>query len=429
LSKNIIQKVRGVRDILPKEQKYFSYLAEVFESAASHSGFQKIYTPTIEPQSLFVRTIGKGTDIVEKEMYSFKDRSGNSVVLRPEGTASVLRAYLEEGMTSWAQPVKLNYQMPIFRYDRPQAGRYREHWQFGAEVIGDKSALVDVSVIALAVRVLRGVGLSDFSLQINSIGGPNCRPKYKKVLVTYLRENEKKLCTDCKRRIKINPLRVLDCKEKPCQEISEGAPQTVNHLCSGCHEHFKSILEYLDELDIVYEINPKLVRGLDYYVRTVFEIWNEKDGGSASLGGGGRYDGLTEVLGGKPTPGIGFGLGADRVVAEMQSQGVELPAAKEVEVFVAQLGVEAKKKCFKLNFELQNAGVGAEGSIEKGSISEQLKMANRFKVPYTLIIGQKEAYSDTVIIKDMHSGAQEVYPTGKVVREIKKRLEKLGKVL
>lgn len=424
MSKKIIQKIRGVRDILPEEQKYFKYLSEVFEKAAEGSGYAKIYTPTIEPVSLFVRTLGKATDIVEKEMYSFKDKSGNTVVLRPEGTASVMRAYLEEGMTSWAQPVKLYYEMPIFRYDRPQAGRYREHWQFGVEVLGDKSPLADVNTIALALRILKGAGLSEISLQINSIGCPNCRPRYRKNLVSYLRENEKKLCSDCKRRLKINPLRVLDCKQKSCSIITIDAPQSVNHLCSACHEHFRIILEYLDELDIVYEINSRLVRGLDYYVRTVFELWNEKDGASASLGGGGRYDGLSEILGGKAIPGIGFGLGADRIVAEMQRQNIEMPKNQRIEVYVAQLGNEAKKKCFKLLFELQNAGIGAEGAIEKGSISEQLKVANRLGVPYTLIIGQKEAFSDTVIIKDMSSGAQEIYPFDRAVREIKKRLSK-----
>ncbi len=425
MSKKIIQKIRGVRDILPEEQQYFEFLSDNFKAACSRSGYAKIYTPTVEPAALFVRTLGKTTDIVEKEMYNFKDRSGNAVVLRPEGTASILRAYLEEGMTSWPQPVKLYYQMPIFRYDRPQAGRYREHWQYGVEVIGDKSPLTDVNVIALALRVLKTVGLSEISLQINSIGCPNCRPKYKKALIAYLKENETKLCSDCKRRLKTNPLRVLDCKEKTCAEVAAEAPQTVNNLCNVCHEHFRTILEFLDEIDIVYEINPRLVRGLDYYVRTVFELWNEADAGNASLGGGGRYDGMTELLGGKAVPGIGFGLGADRIVAEMKRQNIELPEAHGVEVYVAQLGEEAKRKCYKLLFELQNAGIGAEGAIEKGSISEQLKAANRFNVPYTLIIGQKEAYSDTVIIKDMHSGAQEIYPSDKVVKEIAKRLAKL----
>jgi histidyl-tRNA synthetase len=427
MSGKLIQSMRGMRDILPEEQKYFKALARVFESACEHSGFAKIYTPTVESESLFVRTVGRSTDIVEKEMYNFKDKSGNMVVLRPEGTASVVRAYLENGMTSLPQPVKLYYEMPMFRYDRPQAGRYREHWQFGAEVIGDKSPQADVNLIALALRTIQGAGISGISLQINSIGCPNCRPKYRKVLVSYLKENEKKLCADCKRRTRTNPLRVLDCKQKACGEVTADAPQMVNHLCGTCHEQFKTILEYLDVLDINYEINPRLVRGLDYYVRTVFEIWGEREGSQSSLGGGGRYDGLSELIGGKPAPGIGFGLGADRIVEEMKRQNIEVSEAHSVDVYVAQLGEEAGKKSFKLLFELQNAGVGAEGSIARGSISDQLKIANRYRVPFTLIIGQKEAFSDTVIIKDMHSGAQEIYPMDRVVREIQKRLEKLSK--
>lgn len=424
MSKKIIQKVRGMRDILPNEQKYFKVLRDAFENACDHSGFQQIYTPTVESTNLFARTVGKGTDIVDKEMYTFKDKSNNSITLRPEGTASIARAYLEGGMTSLPQPVKLYYEMPMFRYDRPQANRYREHWQFGAEVLGEKSPLIDVTVIALAIRVVKSAGLQNISLQLNSIGCPSCRPKYKKVLLSYLKQNEKKLCPDCKRRMKTNPLRVLDCKVPSCVEIASEAPQSINNLCNSCHEHLKVILEYLDELDIMYDLNPRLVRGLDYYVRTVFEIWSESEGGSAALGGGGRYDGLTELLGGKSVSGIGFGLGADRIVAEMMAQNISLPEARPVEVFVAQLGEEAKKKCYRLLFDLQQAGIGAESLLDKGSISDQLKAANRFGVPYTLIIGQKEAFSDTVIIKDMHSGAQEVYPRERVLREISRKLLK-----
>lgn len=425
MSKKIIQKVRGMRDVLPVDQKYFTYLRNVFEHACEQSGYERIYTPTVESSNLFVRTVGKSTDIVEKEMYTFRDKSGNQVSLRPEGTASVARAYLEDGMTSWPQPVKLYYEMPMFRYDRPQAGRYREHWQYGVEVFGEKSPLLDVSVIALATRVLQGVGLFNLSLQLNSIGCPNCRPKYRKVLTTYLKENEKKLCPDCKRRLKTNPLRVLDCKEAACIKIAAEAPQTINHLCASCHGHLKTILEYLDELDIMYELNPRLVRGLDYYTKTVFEFWNESEGGQSTLAAGGRYDGLTEALGGKSVAGMGFGMGVDRIVAELQKEKIEIPEEHSVDVFVIQLGEEAKKKCFRLLFDLQNGGVGAEASIDKGSISDQLKIANRYGVPYTLIIGQKEAYSDTVIIKDMDSGSQEIYPRDKVVKEISRRLSRL----
>lgn len=427
MSNKIIQKSRGMRDILPSEQLYFSTLINVFERACTQSGFQKIYTPTVESSQLFEKTVGKTTDIVEKELYAFRSKSGKKLALRPEGTASIARAYLENGMTSWPQPVKLFYELPMFRYDRPQAGRYREHWQFGVEAIGDKSPLVDVLVIALALRVISHAGISGISLQINSIGCPDCRPKYKKALIKYLKENEKSLCTDCKKRLKANPLRVLDCKNLSCQDIASDAPQTVNNLCNVCHEHLRVILEHLDEIDILYEINPRLVRGLDYYVQTVFEIWKEDDTGQGALGGGGRYDGLTEMIGGRKAPGVGFGLGADRIVALMKDQGVDVEVSSSVDVFVIQLGKEAKKKCFKLIYELQNIGVGAEGLLDKTSMSAQLKMANKLKVPYCLIIGQKEAFSDTVILKDMGSGCQEIYPQDKVAKEVQKRISKLSK--
>lgn len=414
-----------MRDILPEEQSYFSLLSRVFESACAQSGFQKIYTPTIEPSALFERTIGKSTDIVEKELYTLKSRSGKSLALRPEGTASIVRAYIENGMISLPQPVKLFYQLPMFRYDRPQAGRYREHWQFGVEAIGDSSPLIDVTVIALAVRVLQQAGLSGISLQINSIGCPECRPKYKKALIKYLKDKEKSLCSDCKKRLKNNPLRVLDCKNKSCHEVALDSPQTVNNLCNVCHKHLKVILEHLDEIEILYEINPRLVRGLDYYVQTVFEIWKEGDDGHGSLGGGGRYDGLAEAVGGRKAPGVGFGLGADRVVSLMRDQDISVPSGPLVDVFVIQLGKEAVKKCFKLIHELQNIGVSAEGLLDKPSMSSQLKMANKLNVPFCLIIGQKEAFDDTVILKDMASGCQEIYPQNKVAKEVQKRIARI----
>lgn len=425
MSKKVIQKVRGMRDILPEEQVYFSYLRGIFEKAAEQSGFKRIYTPTVELSSLFERTVGKHTDIVEKEMYTFKSKSGKKITLRPEGTASIVRAYLENGMTSLPQPIKLYYEMPMFRYDRPQAGRYREHWQLGVEVLGDKSAYIDVSVIALALRVIKGAGIENISLQINSIGCPNCRPKYQRVLTRFLAENEKKLCVDCKKRAKTNPLRTLDCKQKKCQDITSGAPQIINNLCNSCHEHFKEILEYLDELDILYEINPRLVRGLDYYVQTVFEIWEDSDKGSFALGGGGRYDGLSEIIGGKKAPGVGFGLGADRIVSKMMENQVDIDNDKSgIDVFVVQIGDKARKKAFKLLFDLQNSGIGAECLMNEKSMSAQLKAANRLNASYSIIIGQKEAYSNTVILKNMVSGSQEIYPQEKIVKEISKRIKK-----
>lgn len=427
MAKKIIQNPRGTRDILPDEQRYFDFVFGVSEQESKRGGFYKIETPIIEDASLFERSVGKETDIVEKEMYTFKDKSGNLIALRPEGTAPIVRSFIQHGMQNLPKPLKFYYSGPMFRYERPQAGRYRQLYHFGVEIIGDKKPIADLLSISLAWRICSNVGLGDLTLQINSIGCPNCRPRYKKELLNYVKENAKKLCKDCQKRAKKNPLRILDCKEASCQNILEGAPIILNSLCKECHDHFKELLEYLDELEISYDLNPKLVRGLDYYTKTVFEIWTKSGGGQNALGGGGRYDGLVELLGGKPTPAVGFALGIDRIVDILEEQKFEIPGTSDkTEVFVAQLGDVAKKKCIRLMHDLHMEGVGAEGCIEKKGISEQLKMANKLKAPYTLLIGQKEAFDNTVIIKDMQSGNQEIYPREKVVKEIKKRLNSIG---
>jgi len=423
MSKKINQAPRGTRDILPEEQFYFSYIEKIFESVVKSAGFRKIYTPAFEDTSLFVRGVGKGTDVVEKEMYTFEDKSGNSLTLRPEGTAPVVRAYLEDGMQSWTQPVKLYYYMPMYRYERPQAGRYREHWQFGFEMIGDKDPIADVAIISTASRIYKKLGLFDqISIQLNSIGCQSCRPKYLKELKEYYGQNLKQVCLDCKKRYEINTLRLLDCKEDKCQALIEEAPQSINYLCSECHSHFKETLELLDEIGTNYEINPRLVRGFDYYTRTVYEFWTQKNG--YAVGGGGRYDRLVEVLGGKPTPALGFSAGVDRIVEELKKNPeIILQQEKAVDVFVAQIGAEARKSCLKLLNGLWDQGIKAEGCLDKGSISQQLSMSNRLETKYTLIIGQKEAFDETVIIKEMQSGNQEVYPQDKVIKEIKNRLK------
>jgi histidyl-tRNA synthetase len=424
-SKKIFQKPRGTRDILPEEQVYFDYLEEAFRTVIKAAGFSRISTPAFEDTGLFVRGVGKETDIVDKEMYTFKDKSDNSLTLRPEGTAPVVRAYLEDGMQSWPQPVKLYYFMPMYRYDRPQKGRYREFWQLGFEVLGDKSPIADVMVISSAFRIYQKLGLSEgLTLQVNSIGDKNCRPKYIKALSAYLKENEKGLCADCGSRIGKNPLRVLDCKEKKCQEVLEEAPQMVNFLCPECHQHFKEVLEMLDEIAIPYEINPKLVRGLDYYTRTVFEFWRGREGSQNALGGGGRYDELVEILGGKPTPALGFAGGIDRTIEAMKEENVSIDDSRKADIFVAQIGDSAKKSCLKLLNSLWSEDIRAEGCLEKDGISEQLKLANRSGAKYTLLVGQKEAFDDTVIIKEMDSGNQEIYPQTQALKEVKKRIKK-----
>ena len=423
----IIQKPRGTKDILPEEQRYFKYFQNTFEEVAEQAGFSKIVTPSFEDTKLFVRGVGKETDIVGKEMYTFKDKSGNSITLRPEGTAPIVRAYLENGMQSLPKPVKLYYFDKFYRYERPQAGRYREFWQFGMEAIGDKSPLVDANIIASAWRVYKRLGITDvISIQINSMGCGTCRPKYIKILKKYYQDKTKNLCPDCKKRYATNPMRLLDCKNEKCVVLQADAPQIINNLCSGCHEHFKTVLEYLDELEIGYQLNPTIVRGLDYYSKTVFEVWSEKEGAQNAIGGGGRYDGLIETLGGPKTSAIGFGGGVERAIEEIKKQEVVFEQPKSVNIFVSQLGDKARKKCFRLLNDLLDAGIGAEARFDKGGIGEQLRVASGLGVNYTLLIGQREAFDDTVIIKDMISGNQEVFPYEKIVREMGKRIKKIA---
>jgi histidyl-tRNA synthetase len=358
-------------------------------------------------------------------MYTFTDRSDNSLTLRPEMTAPIVRSYLQNGMQSWTQPVKLYYFEPMYRYDRPQAGRYREFWQFGFEMIGDKSPLADAVVITTANRIFEKLKLGDeVRLQVNSIGCKECRAKYLRELTKFYKEQKEDLCEDCQKRLNTNPMRLLDCKNRNCQTLSEEAPHIVNSLCEPCHNHFKEVLEYLDEIGLSYEINPKLVRGLDYYTRTVFEFWSLKDGAQNSLGGGGRYDDLLEILGGKSTPALGFAGGVDRTIEYIQAKEIEIQDGVHHEVFVAQIGEEARKKCFRLMNDLWRAGVDAEGSLSKGGISDQLKAASKLGARYCLMIGQKEAFDGTVIVKEMNSGTQEIIPVEKVVSDIKKRLKK-----
>lgn len=415
------QSVRGMYDILPKQQVSFGYVIETFKRLASAAGYGPIETPLLEDKGVFVRAVGEGTDVVDKEMYAFQDLSGNELCLRPEPTAGIVRAFIEHGMASWPQPVKLSMTGPMFRYDRPQAGRQRQFNQLDVEMFGEAAPSADAQVITLANRFFHRIGLRHLSLNINSIGDASCRPKYKKALVEYFESHKSKLCETCRVRLKSNPLRVLDCKVPSCQPVIAEAPQTLNYLCKACNAHFAGVLEYLDDLGISYELNPQLVRGLDYYTRTVFEFVGTREGSQSSLGGGGRYDGLVEQLGGKSTPAVGFGLGVERILLEMEAEAVKPDPQPGVRVFVASLGEPARLASFRLIEELLDGGVGATGAVDKNGIQSQLGRADRLGIPYALIIGQKEVFDKTVILRDMASGAQEMIPLGKIVPELQKR--------
>jgi histidyl-tRNA synthetase len=421
MAKQQFQTLRGMYDILPDQQPAVIRIQSVFQGLALEAGYKKIETPILEQKGVFVRGVGEGTDIVDKELFAFTDRSNNEVALRPEPTAGVVRAYIEHGMASRPQPVKLQIAGPMFRYDRPQAGRQRQFNQLGVEVIGEASPSMDAQIIMLALRFYRELGIRDVSLQINSIGDAKCRPAYKKALVEYFEEHQSKLCETCQARLKTNPLRILDCKDKKCQPIIAAAPQTLDHLCKDCHEHFTGVLEYLDHLHMSYELNPQLVRGLDYYTRTVFEFYGQAEGAQSSLGGGGRYDGLVELLGGKPTPAVGFGLGLERILLELESTSIAVPGEPSPAVYVASLGEPARLAAYTLIERFLDARVSAVGAVDKDGIGTQLERANKLAVPYAVIIGQKEVQEETVILRDMRTGAQEMIPLKSIVKEMTQR--------
>lgn len=419
------QLLRGMKDILPADQPYWDAVVGAVERTAKAAGFQRIETPVLEAASLFSRSVGQETDIVDKEMYSFVDRSGDKIALRPENTASVVRAYLEHGMLSWPQPVKLYYFGSFFRHDRPQAGRYRQFWQFGFEVLGDGHPVIDALLIYHAVSIYRQFNIP-VNVHVNSIGDKACRPAYLKMLTDYFRSRKNSLCEDCKRRLTKNPLRILDCKVPDCHTVSQDAPQTVDHLCEQCRDHFIRTLEYLGELEVPYTLSPRIVRGLDYYTRTVFEVLEEgiEDAPAQStLGGGGRYDDLAFELGNRQVPAAGFAAGVERLIVKMREHQFA-PKVSAPDLFIGQLGEPARKKCLKLYDTFRSLNMTIVESFSKDGLKSQLESANRYGVKFALIIGQKEIMDDTILIRDMESGIQEVIDFKKVIPEIQKRLTK-----
>ena len=420
------QSPTGMHDILPSDQKYFQKIYEVSENIANFYQFQKIETPILEETELFSKGIGLATDIVGKQMFTLRTKGGDYLTLRPEGTAPVVRAYIKHGMSNLPQPVKLWYFGPYFRYEKPQAGRYRQFWQFGFEVFGEESPVIDTQIIQIFYNISRELKLKNLIVEINSIGDSQCRPYYKKLLMSYFKSRESSLCADCRRRLRENPLRILDCKEEKCQRIISQAPQMIDHLCENCHSHFKEVLEFLDEIELPYHLNPYLVRGLDYYTKTVFEIYEESEEGRAqgALTGGGRYDALVKLLGGKDTPAVGASTGIERMIAAMKTKAIRLPQESRPKIYLAQLGTLAKRKSLRLLEDFRKAKIQVSESFGRDSLKAQLARADKIEVKYTLILGQREALEGTIIIRDMKTGRQETIKTEKVVREIKKKLKK-----
>ncbi len=406
---------RGTNDILPDEWPYWDHIYGAARRVAERFGYRRIQTPVFENAEVFLRGVGSGTDIVEKEVYLFRDRGDDLLALRPEGTANTMRAYLEHGMASLPQPVRLYYFAPVYRYDRPQAGRYREHHQFGIEVIGDGDPMVDAEVIDLLASFYRELGLSGLTLLLNSIGDANCRPAYLQELKAYYEQRLDAVCADCRGRLEKNPLRVLDCKNDGCQPVIRNAPKITERLCETCREHFDALRQHLHELGIRYSLDPLLVRGLDYYTRTVFEFVPPEEGAQSTVGGGGRYDVLVEALGGPPTPGIGFGTGIERVILNLKRQGVEIPPLAAPRVYVAHLSDAARVEALRLASELRAAGVATVVGSAGRSLKGQLRHADALGVAYVAILGEGELARGVVTVRTLSTGEQSERPRREVV--------------
>ena len=429
-----ISRLRGTKDILPDEYKYWNLVIKKAVELSKSYSFKRIDTPMLENSELYERSSGRGSDIVAKEMFSFIDKNGEKIALRPEATPGIVRSYIEHGMFNLPQPVKLFWLGPVFRHDKPQAGRFRQFSQFNLENIGEASPVADAELIAITYYFFRELQL-EVIIQINSVGCPVCRKDYLIELENFYKERGRraKLCNDCKKRLIKNPLRLLDCKEKQCKEVALEAPQIVDSLCDDCRNHFIKVLEYLDELNIPYNLNPTLVRGLDYYSRTVFEIWPssaeaaegkpvEEQSRQNAMGGGGRYDGLVEYMGGRPTPACGFAIGIERVILKIKEKNIPIKDEEKGDLFLAHLGDSARRKIMVLFEDLRKNGFKVRQAFTKDSLKGQLEMANQAGVKYTLILGQKEIMDGTILIRDMESGIQEIVDYKKVVVEIEKRL-------
>ena len=399
------QAPRGTADILPEDQRYWSYVASVAAAAAHTSGYSRIDTPLFEDTGLFTRTVGEETDIVSKEMYSFEDRGGQEVTLRPEGTAAVCRAYLEHGLHNQAQPVRLFYMASMFRYDRPQAGRYRQFHQFGAEAIGDAAAAVDLEMIQLAMSMLARLGLGGMTLVLNNIGDAADRPAYVEALREHFRPHLAHLGPDDRRRFDTNPLRLLDSKELSGESFVGDAPKSTDYLGAEAQAHWEELVGYLDTLRVPYRLDHKLVRGLDYYTRTVFEVHPDEGGAQSAVCAGGRYDCLIEQLGGAPTPGIGFAAGIERIIANLRSQGVAVPEVRPTPAVIAYTGAAAKTAAVRLATELRDGGTAAIVAPER-SLKAQMRYASSVGAPTVLILGEAELAKGVVTVRDMATAKQ-----------------------
>ena len=411
---------KGTKDILPTDVYKWQYLEKKYKEVCDKFGFMEMRTPVFEHTELFARSVGDTTDIVEKQMYTFEDMAKRSLSLRPEGTASIARSFVEHKLYADVQPSKYWYEISCFRYEKPQSGRLREFHQFGVEVFGTDNMIADTEVIALADAFLRSLGIDDLQLHINSIGCPECRGKYREALQAFLKPNYDKLCDTCKTRYERNPMRILDCKSSECQEITKGAPVMLEYICEECSEAFDDLKTNLDGVGIKYEVDPGIVRGLDYYTKTAFEFISGKLGAQSTVCGGGRYDNLIEELGGPPIPGVGFGLGIERLLLILDACDIKIPKPKSTDALIAFMGEEAKQRALKLMRELREMGLRAEMDALGRNIKGQFKYADRLNARFTVIIGEEELETGKATLKNMENGDQEQVEFANVGVKIRK---------
>jgi histidyl-tRNA synthetase len=409
---------KGTQDILPKDISKWYYVEDVIKEILNKYGYKEIRTPIFEHTDLFVRGIGESTDIVTKEMFTFPDRKGRSLTLRPEGTAPVVRAYLENRMDRISKVIKLFYLGPMFRCEKPQAGRFRQFNQFGIEVIGTKSSTADAEVILTVLDVYKKLGLKNLEILINSVGCKKCRIDYVQKLKEYLKDKKDFLCSECKERYSKNPLRVLDCKKDSCKKIIKVVPVITENLCQECETHFSEVKSYLDDQKIIFHVEPRLVRGLDYYTKTAFEIISGGLGAQNAIGGGGRYDDLVEELGGKPTPAVGFAAGIERMIMAIDQQKVEWPMEKGLDVFVAKVNEKNKDTAFRLLQKIRNAGSSGDMDYFEGSLKSQMRIANKIGVRYTVIVGEEELSKNMVILRNMQTKEQKEVKIDNIIDEL-----------
>ena len=400
----MINKPRGTEDILPADTPLWRKIEQTTHDVCKCFGFKEIRTPVFEDTALFQRGVGDTTDVVQKEMYTFEDKGGRSITLRPEGTASLARSFIENSLYANPQPTKLYYLISCYRYEKPQSGRLREFHQFGIECFGGTSDATDAEIITLALTFFNKLGVKNLKLNLNSIGCPVCKKAYNEKLREYFEAHRETLCDTCKTRLEKNPMRIIDCKSEICSKLAENAPKMIDHLCDECSDHFKKTTDYLDAVGIEYTINPDIVRGLDYYTRTVFEITSDALGAQSTVCGGGRYNGLVEELGGKATEGIGFAVGIERLVMIMKAQGLSDDMQDNIDIFVASIGNSADVAAQKLVYDLRLKGICAERDLALRSVKAQMKFANKLNAKYSVVLGDDEVANNKAIIKNMETG-------------------------